>query len=645
MFKSELSHQLGAFHAWKQAQLRLLKQVRPWLEQQGLYTAEARSAIERAVRALSDDHLTVAVAGEFSRGKTELINALFFADYGRRLLPTNAGRTTMCPTEILSHRGRPPELRLLPIETRHSELSLAALCDDPRYWEVRTLPLDDADALAERLQMLTEYKTVSAREAMQLGLPGDPHTDGQQTRIPRWRLAQINIPHPLLAQGLRILDTPGLNAIGSEPELTYEMLPAAHAVLFVLGADTGVTQSDLQIWEQYIQHPGQPPRPGVMVVLNKTDTLWDEMRTKRQITDTIVRQCRDAAQTLAVDHGQVFALSAQKALLARIKHKPDLEARSGVTGLERYLGEALLANRMNIIRYEHTVLVREALEKLENMVRARQERSMQQQQSLLDLAGRSDSAIAQMLAETQAEHDHYQEVVDAYRVGRCQFSEHAARLRSTLDQSTLDETLDEIRRTMTGAWTTPGLKQAMRRLFGDINGRMAAAAEQTQAMRRLLRTLYRRFEGERRTATTHPPMYSLIKHQVDLGLLEQEAEVFRKSARTTLTEQHFVTKRYFSTIVQRARQAIAAAYAEADDWSKTAMEPLFNEVKEYRDGLAEEIQHLRDAAESRRTVQQRLTRLKRDQARLQAQLASLGKVREMLVEPGLRPPAKASGQN
>jgi predicted GTPase len=62
----------------------------------------------------------------------------------------------------------------------------------------------------------------------------------------------INFPHPLLKQGLVILDTPGLNAIGAEPELTLSLLPNAHAVLFILAADTGVTQSDLAIWREHI---------------------------------------------------------------------------------------------------------------------------------------------------------------------------------------------------------------------------------------------------------------------------------------------------------------------------------------------------------------------------------------------------------
>ena len=65
------------------------------------------------------------------------------------------------------------------------------------------------------------------------------------------------------------------NAIGAEPELTLSLLPNAHAVLFILAADTGVTQSDLAIWTDHIGEGGADRR-GRMVVLNKIDGLWDE---------------------------------------------------------------------------------------------------------------------------------------------------------------------------------------------------------------------------------------------------------------------------------------------------------------------------------------------------------------------------------
>ena len=588
MQESNLTDKLGQFQAWKRARSRLLNRLQPWLRQQGLFTIEARNAIERALRALKDDYVTVAVAGEFSRGKTELINALFFADYGRRLLPTDAGRTTMCPTEIICDPDRPPLLRLLPIETRREDLSLSALREHELHWQVFELKPDDPESLAERLQMLTEKRHASRREAAELGLFEESvEPDGDQISIPRWRLAELNIHHPLLAQGLRILDTPGLNAIGSEPELTFEMLPAAHAVLFVLAADTGVTRSDLQIWQKYIQRPNHQERPGVMVVLNKTDTLWDELRSPGHVAESIIKQCRDVATALGVSPHQIFAASAQKALLARVRGNAALEQRSGIASIEKHLGEAIVGNRMRLIQDEHAHMVNEAIQAIELIIRARLERKEHQRQSLTDLAGQSDSAIESMLAATQDDFQQYQASIDAYQQGLVVFKKHGQTLLSALSVHTLEKTLEEIRTSMTGAWTTYGLKDAMLKLFEDINTRIDVAARQTQAMRRLLRNMHRRFLSEHHFKLPPPPMFSIVKQQVELSLLDQEAGIFRNSARTALMEQHFVTKRYFSTIVTRAKHIITLAHDEAQHWHDTAMLPLAMEVKDYRDGLAQ----------------------------------------------------------
>lgn len=646
MSETNLSHQLTALRTWKQAQERMLRQLQSWLKQQGLHTDAAAGAIERALRALHEERLTVAVAGEFSRGKTELINALFFADFGRRLLPTDAGRTTMCPTEIFSDPSRPPQLRLLPIETRRDERSLAVLRETEDPWEVHGLALDEPEALSACLQKLTQHKWVARPEAAELGLALEEEgPDGDRVDIPRWRLAQINIPHPLLAQGLRILDTPGLNAIGSEPELTFEMLPAAHAILFVLAADTGVTRSDLQIWQRFVQRPGQQGRPGALVVLNKTDTLWDEMRTPHEIAETIVRQCQDVAETLRVSSRQVFAMSAQKALLARVQQDTALESRSGIASLEGYLGDLLISNRRELIRHECNHRVQEALEALEGIIGGRLERNDNQRQGLVDLAGRSDAAIQMLLARTQSDYARYQADVDSYRRNLNAFTQHGRQLLTALNSDTLGATLEDIRRSMTGAWTTLGLKEAMRRLFDDINSRLHNAGTQTQSMRRLLRATHRRFQREHRFRLTYPVMFSIVKFQVELGLLEQESENFRKSARTALMEQHFVTRRYFGTIVTRAVSILKAAHDEARQWSGTALSPLSTEIREYRDDLAQQILDLRRAAESRKTIQQRIAVLKRDNARLQAQRASLVRVRQMLGNAGRIPEARASGQN
>lgn len=646
MHETPLTRQLGDLRAWQRSQLRLLDQLQPWLQQQGLATSEANRAIERAVQALQNDQLTVAVAGEFSRGKTELLNAVFFADLGCRLLPTDAGRTTMCPTEIFSDRAEPPQLRLLPIGTRLEEHALNTLRNDPKHWQVFPLQLDDPETLTDTLSKLTERQHVSRNVAAELGLLGGAiDASATSISIPRWRLAQVNIPHPLLDRGLRILDTPGLNAIGSEPELTYEMLPAAHAVMFVLGADTGVTRSDMEVWQRYIQRPNQTRRPGLMVVLNKTDTLWDDLRSARQIAESILKQCRDVASTLDVNGRQVFAVSAQKALLARVQSDAVLEKRSGIASLEQHLGGAMLDRRIQLIQDEHTRQLLQAIDALNDSIRGRLGRNSQQKDNLVDLAGRSDVAVKEMLLDTQADFDSYQTNIQTYKQQVQSCRHYARELLSALNESTLEFTLHDIHEDMTGAWTTLGLRDAMRRLFDDVNARMESAARQTQKMRRSLRSTHRYFEEEHKFNVPYPSMFSIVRYQVELSLLEHEAEIFRNSPRTTLMEQRFVTKRYFNTIVSRVRHIVALAHDEARQWSSTVLSPLTNEVLGYRDVLAQQITDLQATAKSRQTIQKRIITIRRDNARLQAQISALGKVRQMLSHPQRIPPARASGQN
>ena len=70
--------------------------------------------VQQLQERLQQDKLVVAFVAEFSRGKSELINALFFADTGRRVLPATPGRTTMCPVELYHDPRAPARLSLLP---------------------------------------------------------------------------------------------------------------------------------------------------------------------------------------------------------------------------------------------------------------------------------------------------------------------------------------------------------------------------------------------------------------------------------------------------------------------------------------------------------------------------------------------------
>jgi hypothetical protein len=638
MTGEDLSGQLAAFSAWKQQHLSLLQDITAWLEQQGLYTDEARTAIAHSVETLQKDCLNLAVVGEFSRGKTELINSLFFAGYGRRLLPTNAGRTTLCPTEIFQDDSQAPFLRLLPIQTRNMETSLAELRNEPGQWHSIDLDLGNAEALEEQLRELTASLEVTPEEAASLELSTDQRSSEGLVQIPKWRLAQINFRHPLLAEGICILDTPGLNSIGNEPELTYEMLPKAQAVLFVLSADTGVTRSDLDIWHDQLRGPGGRPRPGMMVVLNKIDTLWDELRPHEHISDTIDEQRSEVARLLAIDSEQVFGASAQKALLARIRGDRLLEQRTGILNLERHLASQLVRNRQAFIQEQATNEVLAALLSLQGLVEGRLTRAREQMSHLAKLADQRKSSLDLLYREAKQDRQRYEDSIASFREHRESFVTHGKALQKALSMNALNATIAQARKRMSGAWTTMGLRDGMKVLFDDINNRMEQVAAHTQSMRRNVRTIYRRFETDHGFQITPPPMYSTVKHQVALGLLVQEAELFRRSSRTLLTEQHLVVRRYFNTLVHRARHIFAQANKESLHWLQGALKPITTQMDEHRKQLEANFKDLKTAGHSRKHVKHREAELAAEQQALMGQAEHLAELQAALTGSGLEDP-------
>src|SRR6218665_518548 len=131
------------------------------------------AAVEERLRRLEtqvrSDKVMVAFVAEFSRGKSEMINAIFFAGYGRRIMPASAGRTTMCPTEMGYDADVPPCLRLLPIETRLQPQALQDWRSALEKWERVDLDVNDPKQLARAIQKVAEVRRVTQSEAAALG--------------------------------------------------------------------------------------------------------------------------------------------------------------------------------------------------------------------------------------------------------------------------------------------------------------------------------------------------------------------------------------------------------------------------------------------------------------------------------------------
>ena len=73
------NEQFDQHGAWRRAFAHQLKQLSQWMGSHDLMDAAVKERLQRLEEQVRGDKVTVAFVAEFSRGKSELINALFFA--------------------------------------------------------------------------------------------------------------------------------------------------------------------------------------------------------------------------------------------------------------------------------------------------------------------------------------------------------------------------------------------------------------------------------------------------------------------------------------------------------------------------------------------------------------------------------------
>jgi hypothetical protein len=623
---NEFSRRLGDYKRWRDELIEIINEYQTWVESHGLASGEEDLQLYELIDALRSDKLTIALVAEFSRGKTELINAIFFADHRQRLLPSEAGRTTMCPTELRYDESEPPCLKLLPIETRKTATTISEYRRTPAAWTVMPLDLDSPKKIAETFQQIVKTKPVTVDEAEGLGLyyPDAEHmshllnNDGT-VEIPVWRHAIINYPHPLLKRGLVVLDTPGLNALGTEPELTLSMLPGAQAVLFVLAADTGVTKTDLEVWTSHVCPTRGSRAEGRLVALNKIDTLWDELSNDTAITAAIARQTQETARVLGIGKNQVIAVSAQKGLLGKIKSDYALIERSGLPVLETKLSGDIIPARQELLRERVIHDIGSMVETTSAMIDARLNAVAEQIEELQALGGENRDAIQNLVTRLRDEKQAYDQTLVSFQNMRAVLSDQVKILLDYLSVEAFDGLAEKSRQGMAESWTTPGLREGMKALFDGTLDAMEKANKQTQQIRALVQAVYNKFHSEHGLAKIKPVNFSLLPYRSQLQKLYEEAERFRNSPMMIITEQHFVVQKFFVTLVGQARELFSECNTAARAWSKAIMAPILSQVREHKILMDQRLENLKRVHENFDNLSGRIAELESNHQNLENQ--------------------------
>lgn len=612
-----LQAKVNEYQAWRASLMRTISAYRDWLAGSAFADGVVELRLHDILETLKRDQLVVAFLAEFSRGKTETINALFFSDFNQRLLPSEAGRTTMCPTEIFWDEKEEPSIKLLPITTRKGEDSLTYLKTIPSAWEKFRLDTSSPDQMKSTLQKLIEQMDVTQSEAEELGLWNaedismvNALNQSGTVKVPAWRHAIINFPHPLLKSGLVVIDTPGLNTLGAEPELTLNILPSAHAVLFLTATDSGITKSDLSIWNEYIKNRTKHK----LVVLNKIDILWDDMRPKQDVINEIDRQVNITSHLLGVSPETVFAISAQKALVARIKKNSELLERSRILELEHFLGNQMIQAKHEILG---RTIAKECSEMIKNSRKLLQQHVASVRAQLLELRslrGENFDNSRHILNKVMADRKRYEATIPTYNQANDKITHLGQKLLRHLSVAYLDSSIAQSRQEMSDSWTTVGLNQGMRNLMRQAIDLADHVTKESKIIQKLAENIYKVFEAQHGFEFFETPALDMTKFLNNMYALEKITNDFCADPINVMTEKHFLIRRFFMGLGTQKQKIFEQASDDVKFWLREVLSTLNNQMSLHKTTLDARMQNLMEAKASAEAVDNQLTQIEKEYA-------------------------------
>ncbi len=266
-------------------------------------------------RRLSERRFHLAVLGQFKRGKSTLLNALL----GEDVLPSSVLPLTAVPTFIRggARRGARVEFQ------------------------------DSADVETVAAGSQEDLRAFLARYVTEEANPGN-----------RLKVSTVEVTHPapLLAQGVVLIDTPGIGSTHRHnTEATLNFLPQCDAALFVVSPDPPVTEVEIEFLKRVRSRVDR-----LFFVLNKADYL--EGADRDQMHRFVERALREHA---GLDGDlRLLMVSARQGLQARRSGDSGLWDSSGLRELEEHLEDFLFREKEMALRRAVAARALEILEEV-----------------------------------------------------------------------------------------------------------------------------------------------------------------------------------------------------------------------------------------------------------------------------------------
>ena len=384
-----------------------------------------------------------------------------------------------------------------------------------------------------------------------------------------------------------------------------------------------MTQSDLAIWNQHIGTPGGRKK-GRLVVLNKIDGLWDELKPQEEIDAEITKQTNSCAWILGLPSSQVFPVSAQKALVAKINEDNALLAKSRLPELETALSSELIPAKREIVQENTQAEFSDIYMRTRGLLESRLAGLREQLGELNELRGKNKGVVEYMLGKVRVEKEEFEAGLQRYYAVRSIFSQLTNRLFGHLGLESLRSLTKETRSSMREATFSKNLSDAMRNFFAVSRANLDKSDGEISEILTMMEAIYKKFSVEHGLKLGTPTGFSLIRYRKDIDRLEQWCDTHLNTMIQLMThEKNRVTQKFFEEVAVQVRRAFERANKDAEIWLKAVMAPMETQVREHQIQLKRRLESIKRIHQATETLEDRISELVHVENSLVSQILSI----------------------